>query len=120
MHPRANGDEYWVGSPAAYVISANIHRRHLTAQQKRELIAKLVKAQPEKSNRQIAKQAKVDHKTVASVRQEGEGRGEFPHVEARTDTRGRQQPAKKKRFVSQSRSATRCWSGRVTSWAAEQ
>ena len=28
--------------PYAYVISANIHRRHLTVEQKRELIAKLI------------------------------------------------------------------------------
>jgi hypothetical protein len=45
----ANGDPY------AFVISANIRRRHLTAEQKRDLIAKVLKAQPRKSNRQIAK-----------------------------------------------------------------
>jgi hypothetical protein len=28
------------------VISANIHRRHLTAEQKHEIIAKLLKADP--------------------------------------------------------------------------
>jgi ParB-like nuclease domain len=83
--------------PAAYVISANIHRRHLTAEQKRELIAKLIKAQPEKSNRQIAKTAKVDHKTVGAARAELEGRGEIPHVETTTDTKGRKQPGKKKK-----------------------
>jgi hypothetical protein len=52
----------------AYIISKNIHRRHLTAEQRRALIAKLIKAQPEKSDRQVAKTAKVDHKTVAGVR----------------------------------------------------
>ena len=36
--------------PYAYVISANIRRRHLTAEQKRELIAKLIKATPEKAH----------------------------------------------------------------------
>jgi hypothetical protein len=35
-------------------MSANIHRRHLTIEQKRELIGKLLKAQPKQSNRQIA------------------------------------------------------------------
>jgi hypothetical protein len=80
----------------AYVISANIHRRHLTAEQKRELVEKLIKAQPEKPDRQIAKTAKVDHKTVGTARVKLEGRGEIPHVETRTDTKGRKQPAKKK------------------------
>jgi len=81
--------------PYAYVISANIHRRHLTAEQKRELIAKLLKATPEKSNRQIAETVKADDKTVGSVRRALEGRAEIPHVETRTDTKGRQQPSKK-------------------------
>jgi hypothetical protein len=62
----------------AYIISKNIHRRHLTAEQRRALIAKLIKAQPEKSDRQVAKTAKVDHKTVAGVRSEIEGHGEIP------------------------------------------
>ena len=82
--------------PYESVISANIHRRHLTAEQKRELIAKLLAAKPDQSDRQTAKLAKVDHKTVATVRKEQEARGEIPHVEARTDTKGRKQPARKK------------------------
>jgi hypothetical protein len=83
-----------IADPAAYVISKNIRRRHLTAEQRRELVAKLIKAQPEKSNRQIAKTAKVD-KTVGSVRRELEGRAEIPHVDKRADTKGRKQPAHK-------------------------
>jgi hypothetical protein len=79
----------------AFVISKNIHRRHLTAEQKRDLIAKLLKADPEKSDRQVAGLVKADHKTVGAVRSEMEGRGEIPHVEKRADTKGRQQPAKK-------------------------
>jgi hypothetical protein len=82
-------------TPLDYVIRANLHRRHLTAEQKREIIAKLLKAEPEKSDRQIGKQAKVDGKTVAEVRQGMEARAEIPHVENRTDTKGRKQAAKK-------------------------
>ena len=82
-------------NPYAFVISANIQRRHLTGEQKHELIAKLIETDPTKSNRQIAKTVKVDHKTVASVRAEKEGRGEIPHVETRTDSKGRKQPARK-------------------------
>jgi ParB-like chromosome segregation protein Spo0J len=81
--------------PQAYVISANIKRRHLTAEQKRELIDKLIKADPAKSNRQIAETAKLSHHTVGDVRAELEQRGQIAHVETRTDSAGRKQPAKK-------------------------
>ena len=80
----------------AYVISKNIHRRHLSADQKRELVIKLLKAKPGASNNAIAKEAKVDDKTVAKVRRDLEVRSEIPNVETRTDTRGRKQPAHKK------------------------
>jgi hypothetical protein len=83
--------------PYAYVISANIRRRHLSAEQQRELIAKLIKATPEKSDRQIAETVKVDHKTVGAVRAEQERRGEIPRVETRTDSKGRKQPRRKPR-----------------------
>jgi hypothetical protein len=82
--------------PYAYVLSANIHRRHLTAEQKNELIGKLLKARPEMSDRHIAAIAKRDHKTVGKKRTEMKSRGEIPHVEKRTDTKGRKQPSTKK------------------------
>jgi hypothetical protein len=76
-----------------YVISANARRRHLTSEQKRHVVAKLLKLFPERSNLAIAKMIGVDDKTVASVRQEMEGRSEIPSAEKRTDTMGRQQSA---------------------------
>jgi hypothetical protein len=81
--------------PYEYVLSANIHRRHLTAEQKRDLIGKLLKAKPESSNLTIAKVVKADDKTVGKVRHELVARSEIPNVEVRTDTKGRKQPAKK-------------------------
>ncbi len=96
VHSTASGWQIKPGTdPYAYVISANIRRRHLTAEQKRELIAKLIKATPEKSDRAIAKIAKVDHKTVGAVRGNLEARGEVPHVATRKDAKGRRQPARK-------------------------
>jgi hypothetical protein len=92
-----------IDDPVAYVISLNLHRRHLTAEQKRELIAKLIKAQPEKSDRQIGREIKADNKTVAAVRSDLERREEIPYVEARTDTKGRKQPAKKKTNAAKAR-----------------
>jgi hypothetical protein len=84
-----------ITDPTAYVISANIHRRHLTAEQKRELIARLIKAQPEKSNRQVAKQVEASHPHVAKVRAEMEKAGDVETVTTSVDTKGRKQPAKK-------------------------
>ncbi len=72
---------HWaVHDPYRYVLSANVRRRHLTAEQKREVVTKLLKGDPTKSNRQIAKLVQVDHKTVAAVRAKAEAGGEIPHV----------------------------------------
>jgi hypothetical protein len=83
--------------PYAYVISANIQRRHLTPEQKREIIAKVIEADPTRSDRQIAGMVKRDHKTVAGVRAEMEDVGRIPHVKTRTDTKGRKQPSRRPR-----------------------
>jgi hypothetical protein len=87
--------QYNCNDPVAFVVAANIHRRHLTSKQKRELVAKLLKLNPEKSDRQIAATIKVNHKTVAKERRKKEGRGEIPHQTKRTDARGRKQSATK-------------------------
>jgi len=81
--------------PWAYVISANLHRRHLTAEQRRELIAKLIKATPEKSDRQIAETVKASPTTVGTVRAEMEATGDVSKLDTRTDSKGRKQPARK-------------------------
>src|SRR5262249_34731084 len=78
-----------------YVISANIRRRHLTAEQKRDLIAKLIKATPEKSDRQIADTVKASPTTVGTVRAKMEDKGEVSKLDTRTDAKGVKQPAKK-------------------------
>jgi ParB-like chromosome segregation protein Spo0J len=105
-HPWEFECAYRDSDPYVLALSYNVHRRHLTAEQKRDLIAKLLEAQPEKSDRQIAFTVKADHKTVSAVRSEKEGRGEIPHVEARTDSKGRKQPAKKSKKKSKRFQAT--------------
>jgi hypothetical protein len=87
--------EPFITDPAAYVISANLHRRHLNAEQKRDLIAKLLKATPEKSDRQVAGMVKASPTFVGKVRAEKEATGDVSTVDTRTDTKGRKQPAKK-------------------------
>ena len=61
-----------------YVISANIHRRHLDADQRREIIAALLKADPAQSNRSVGATANADHKTVGAVRGVGIKWGNSP------------------------------------------
>jgi ParB-like chromosome segregation protein Spo0J len=92
-------EEYIDKDPVAFIVSANIHRRHLTTTQKRELVGKLLKLNSEKSDRQIATAIKVDHKTVAKERRKKEARGEIPHVAKRADAKGRKQPASKPKIV---------------------
>jgi hypothetical protein len=81
--------------PYTFVLSANIHRRHLTTEQKRELIAKVIEANPKRSDRQIAKQTKTSPTTVGKIRKESEAAGDVSKLDTRTDTRGRKQPSAK-------------------------
>src|SRR5262249_7560681 len=81
--------------PFAYVVTKNFHRRHLTAAQKRELIAKELKAKPASSNLQIAKRAKADDKTVAKVRSELESTSEIPKLDKTTGREGKARAAKR-------------------------
>jgi hypothetical protein len=87
-------------APYALALSYNVHRRHLTAAQKHDLIARLLKEKPELSDRQIGKMTKSDKNTVAADRAKLERRGEIHHVETRKDTKGRKQPAKKAKAIT--------------------
>jgi ParB-like chromosome segregation protein Spo0J len=80
-----------------YVISANIHRRHLSREDRKAIVEMLLKADPTKSNRQVADTAKVDHKTVGAVREEMEATGEIPQLDTTTgaDNKIRKRKARK-------------------------
>lgn len=54
--------------PTVYVLSANVRRRHLTSEQKRQAIADYITADPKASDRQVARTLGVDHTTVGDVR----------------------------------------------------
>jgi site-specific DNA-methyltransferase (adenine-specific) len=96
----------------AFVVSSNVQRRKLSSAQRRDLVAEALRRLPSLSDRRLALMSGVDGKTVAAVRGELEGRAEIPHVEARADTLGRQQPARRQRppatiFVQSARDAAR-------------
>jgi hypothetical protein len=80
------------------VYSLNLHRRHLTREQKNELIAKLLKEQPEKSDRQIATVAKASPTTVGIKRAKMESTVQSGQLPKRVgkDGKARKQPTKKK------------------------
>jgi hypothetical protein len=62
----------WEGTLAeaeAWVISTNLHRRHLTAKQKQEMVRERIRKSPSSSNRQIAKLLGVSHTMVADERE---------------------------------------------------
>jgi len=79
----------------SYALSLNVHRRHLKREERRELIAELLKATPEKSDRQIAETVKAGPTTVGSVRAEMEAKGDVSKLDTRKDSTGRTQPARK-------------------------
>jgi hypothetical protein len=85
------------GGPVAYVVSANLHRRHLTTAEKKDVAARLLKEDPKRNDREVGRRTELDGKTVGGVRRELEGRAEIPHVDKRTDSKGREQPARKGR-----------------------
>jgi hypothetical protein len=82
-------------SAEAYVISMNLHRRHLSAEKKGELLDQLIKADPTRSDREIGRDAHVDHKTVGAHRENLEKRGEIPHLEKRNNSQGQEYSATK-------------------------
>jgi ParB-like nuclease family protein len=77
-----------ITDPYAYVISANIHRRHLTIEDKDRLIVDVLKADPSKSNRQVAKMVGASHPHVAKVRGQAEKAGDVETVTTSVDTKG--------------------------------
>jgi hypothetical protein len=96
-------DEPKDNGPANYVISRNIHRRHLTAEQRRDLIAKVLKANPDQSNNQVAKQVKADDKTVAKVRRDLESTSEIPKLDKTVGADGKARKLRKRRSPEQVR-----------------
>jgi hypothetical protein len=79
----------------AHALELNLHRRHLTREQRQALITAKLKSDPEQSDRSIAAQVGVDHKTAAAVREQLVSGGEIPHLESRKGKDGKPQPAKK-------------------------
>ncbi len=89
------------------MIEKNDRRRHLTPEQRRWTIKQAIMHEPTASDREIARQTKVDHKTVSAAR--AEMRGPFGEIPQRDQHRPidrakavlRANPELKKREVMQ-------------------
>ena len=81
--------------PVAYVLSANLHRRHLSIKDKRALAGNLLEMFPNKSDRQIAEMVGLSHNTVKVIRREMEGTGQIDQCAVRIGKDKRKQPATK-------------------------
>jgi ParB-like chromosome segregation protein Spo0J len=76
-----------------HIISLNLRRRHMTAEQRRVWITEALKLAPQLSNRQHARALAVDAKTVAAVRVAAQEAGEIPHVPDLQGSDGKMYPA---------------------------
>ena len=71
----------------------NLARRQFSAEQKREVIADQLRETPDWSLRRTAKMLGVDHKTVASVRDELQSTGEIPQFDRTVGLDGKSRSA---------------------------
>jgi hypothetical protein len=78
-----------------YMVKAATLRRHLTTRQRRELAAKVIITDPQRSDRQVAATVGVSPTTAGTVRRELEEAGDVSKLDTRTDSLGREQPARK-------------------------
>ena len=81
----------------AYVLGANLHRRHLSTKDKRDLIGNLLRQLSDKPDRQIAAMVGCSHNTVKAVRDELIERCQIDNASTRIDEDGRRQPSRKPR-----------------------
>lgn len=70
----------------------NMARRHLTQEQKRELVREQLKETPEKSDRQIAKDLGVSPTTAGTVRKQMEQTGELSKLDSSIGMDGKERP----------------------------
>jgi ParB-like chromosome segregation protein Spo0J len=89
--------EYTGNDPRGFVISMNLHRRHLDQKQKRDLIEKVLRETPDHSDKRIADAVGVTDKTVTTVREKLESTSEIPKLERTIGKDGKSRPTKKKK-----------------------
>lgn len=78
------------GEKRAHVRALNLHRRHLTGAQRRQVIAQQLADTPDVSDRVIARRLAVSHSTVATVRRRmGATTGQIDQLDRRLGADGK-------------------------------
>jgi hypothetical protein len=83
-------------NPYELVISLNIRRRHLTFNERIDLLDRIIKADPKISSRRAAKLVHVSPTTGTKRKAALEASGDVSTVDTSIDTLGRQLPAKRR------------------------
>jgi predicted methyltransferase len=110
VHPGLDDDE-----KRTLARALNLARRHLTQEQKRELISDQLLEMSARSNRFVAKALGVHHATVAAVRAEMEGTGEISSFERTVGADGKSRPAGKSlRTLPRPPEASSTWAAKTT------
>lgn len=74
-------------------FSLNLHRRHLTREQKRQIVAESIKADPQLSDREHGRRTGVSGNTAAAVRRDLEATAQVEQSDVRVSGDGRVRPA---------------------------
>jgi len=76
-----------------FAYSLNLNRRHLSREQRRDLIAQSLREDPQLSNREHARRTGADDKTVAAIREPLVATAEIPQLDRTTGADGRERPS---------------------------
>lgn len=76
-------------------LTLNLDRRHLSREQRREVLAKSIKADPQLSDRAHAERTGASDKTAGAVRRDLEANAEIPHSPDRVTAKGKSAPGPK-------------------------
>jgi hypothetical protein len=86
-------------NPAALVASLNLHRRHLTPDERHGKLVRLLKLHPEKSDRAIAAETGFSDTTVLRARKKATASNEAVGKRTGRDGKSRRMPAKKPKYT---------------------
>jgi hypothetical protein len=65
-------EEYTGSDPFSYVVSCNLHRRHLSAEERKAIAKELILRDPSRTDTSVSQQARLSYVTTIRVRREAE------------------------------------------------